>query len=440
MNFLSFCKSNSNSCNRSWLPRLLLHNKWSLFTKDRDSNLHFSSPLQKLKLKKIWTPATLTLLTDLVILVTTLKSQSQRLSLKSSMPQSIPLSSPWTSLMMRATMSQLPRASMTNYLPDPKNNKRSTKTSWKLLESLLSKTKNLPLIFHKICHQASHQTTRAETNLSKSKPKPPKNSSHKLWLKPFTSHLSNKFNKLSNNHPLLRLMSLLWWLNLLEVSSLFTKPSLQLSPLSHHPKLLSNRLLNLKLRSLTNSSSQMVDGNAASAKTITLREERSATDARSQRTLRTVKECQPTWQCLQTKEPMPRRKVSLRRKIPLKLKLQLSAKKNNAAHQRPQLTKRSKKELVTGPAKDASTTTSLSEMCATCATWATSRATNYFTDNKTKDSNKFKTWINLCHNNHTNNSKCNCQLCNNHKWAAMPQHGLQSSVTIEYYYKVFIKS
>jgi hypothetical protein len=67
---------------------------------------------------------------------------------------------------------------------------------------------------------------------------------------------------------------------------------------------------------------------------------------------------------------MPRRKVSLKtRKLSPKLNLPLNV-KEIAAPQRqpPQLTKRSKKELVTGPAKDASTTTSLSEMCATCAT------------------------------------------------------------------------
>lgn len=56
--------------------------------------------------------------------------------------------------------------------------------------------------------------------------------------------------------------------------------------------------------------------------------------------------------------------------------------KHKAAKIRVHKTKsKTKKEWVIGPAKGASTTTTLSEMYATCATWATSRATRCFTAN-----------------------------------------------------------
>ena len=129
-------------------------------------------------------------------------------------------------------------------------------------------------------------------NLSKSKTKPLKNSSLKQSLKLFTSHHFNKFNKLCNYHPSLKSMSLLMSLEVLVVSSLFIKLILQHSLLSNlNSNLMSFNLLKKLRREQTISSSQMVDGNAANAKTTTSKVERSAIDAKRQRMMMIAKVC-----------------------------------------------------------------------------------------------------------------------------------------------------
>ena len=240
------------------------------------------------------------LLTSPANLVTMTKTQRENQTLKSSTLQSTTHSSLWTSLMTIAKMRLLPRASiMETILPDPK--KKKFKLA-KFLPSILTKFmkrdfKEQPsttsfTICPKTCHQASHQTMRAIINHSKSKTKLLKNSSHKQSPKLFTSHLFNKFNKLCNNHPSMKSMSLLKSLDVLVVSSLFIKLTLLHSLLSNHKSNLLSRNLPKKLRrKLKTSNSQMEDGNAANAKTITLKVERSVTDAKNQRMMKTAKVC-----------------------------------------------------------------------------------------------------------------------------------------------------
>ena len=228
-------------------------------------------------------------------------------------------------------------------------------------------------------------------------------------------------------------MSSLKWPDLLEVSSLSTRPSTW-TALSH-----SSQRNPLRRPRTATSSSLMADGSAASAKTTTSKEERSATDARNLRLRMIAKACHNTWLCHLTREPRLKRRVSWRK---LRQQVKINTPKTNvrrkdAAPPRPTppLSRRSRRELETGLARDASTTTSPSEMFATCAIWAISRATKCSTVNKAKDMSQFKILTNI-HNLNILVCRCKPHRCRPHlKWAALLQHGLQSSVTIEYYYK-----
>lgn len=236
-------------------------------------------------------------------------------------------------------------------------------------------------------------------------------------------------------------MNLLKSLDLLEEWSHFTKLTSPQPSTPSIPTKLSRKLKHSSTKRRMTSSSQTEDGNAVSARTTTSREERNATDAKNLRPKMTAKACQLTWPCLPHKELNSKRKVSLR-KILKTPNLKKLMSRSLAVHLKPQLPpRRSRRELVTGHAKDASTTTLPSEMCATCATWATSKAIKCFTDNRAKDTSKFKTSNLLLlksHNNNIKHSKCKCQWCNLKPlpwawWAATPQHGPQSSVTNEKY-------
>ena len=351
-------------------------------------------------------------------------------------------SSQWTSLKMIAK-TKFPRARSPT---DPKRRNNLMRIWWSSLTShkttikwlqpltLLPKTSRV-LIFHKICHHPLLLKTRATpTSPSRTTPPLPKSSSQP-WDNSFTSHLFNNSKLRDKCQPSIKWMSLLKWPDLQAVSNHSIRPSTWTasSPSSQRNP------LRRPSRSLT-SSSLMADGNAASARTITSKEERNATDARSQRLRMIAKVCHNTWLCRQLREPRLKRRVSwrkLRHQVKIPNLKNHHVRRKDAAHPRPTLPllRKFRRELVTGFARDASITTSPSEMYATCAISATSRATKCSTVNKAKDMSQFK----ILTNTHSLSILvCRCKLlwCKlHHKWAALHQHGHQSSVTIEYYYK-----
>lgn len=132
------------------------------------------------------------------------------------------------------------------------------------------------------------------------------------------------------------------------------------------------------------SSSLKEDGSAPSARTTTSRAERSAIDARSANLTMILKVCQLTCNNLPLTE---RPKERLCKRWP-QLSWALASPRSPP------------REWETGHAKDAATTTSLSEMCATSATWATSRAARCFITNNKSKNNKHKNTKHSTHCNH----------------------------------------
>ena len=308
-----------------------------------------------------------------------------------------------------------------------------TTIKWPQPLTHLHKTSRV-LIFHKICHHPLPLIMRAtQTSPSRKTLTLPKSSSQP-WDNSFTSHLFNNSKLRDKCQPSTKWMSLLKWPDLQAVSNHSIRPSTWTA--SSHS--FQRNPLRRPSQTMT-LSSQMADGNAASARTTTSKEERNATDARSLRLPRTAKVCHNTWLCHQLREPRLRRRVSWRK---LRQQVMTTNQKNlvrrkDAAHPRPTLPllRKFRRELVTGYARDASITTLPSEMYATCAISATSRATKCSTVNKAKDMSQFKISTST-HSLSILVCKCKLLWCNlNHKWAAMHQHGHQSSVTIEYYYK-----
>ena len=360
---------------------------------------------------------------------------------KSFQPLSKHHSSPWTSLKMIAK-TKLPRA---RFPTDLKRRNNLTRIWWSSLTShkttlkwhqpltLLHKTSRV-LIFHKICHHPLPLIMRATQTSPSRRTLPLPKSSSQPWDNSFTSHLFNNFKLRDKCQPSTKWMSLLKWPDLQAVSNHSIRPSTWTAS-SHSSQ---RNPLRRPSQTMT-SSSQMADGNAASARTTTSKEERNATDARSLKPMMIAKVCHNTWLCHQLREPRLRRRVSWRK---LRQQVMTTNQKNlvrrkDAAHPRPTLPllRKFRRELVTGCARDASITTSPSEMYATCAISATSRATKCSTVNKAKDMSQFKISTST-HSLSILVCKCKLLWCNlKHKWAAMHQHGHQSSVTIEYYYK-----
>ena len=356
--------------------------------------------------------------------------KNPRLNLKSFQSQNTHLFSPWTSLRMRV-LTKLTRA---RSLTDLKRKNNLMRIWWNSLTIHLTPSKWLTpltplpptskvLTYLKTCHHPSKEATL--TSPSRETTQPSKSTSQ---LHNSTSHLSNNSSKRDKCQPSPKWTSLLKWPDLQVVSSHSIRPTSTWTTLSHSFQ----RVSPSRRLGKATSSSQMVDGSAASAKTTTSKAERSATDARKLRPMMTAKVCHNIWLCHQLKEPRLKRRVSWRKwKLSAMLMPMSHARRNHAVPPKPPLLlpRKFRRESVTGLARDASTTTSPSETSATCAILATSRATKCSTANKAKGMSLFKTLTNI-----PNLSTCRCKLqwCNKHHlWAALPQHGPQSSVTIE---------
>lgn len=124
----------------------------------------------------------------------------------------------------------------------------------------------------------------------------------------------------------------------------------------------------------------MVDGSAASARTTTSKEGKLASDARNPSPMKIAMESQIIWFSEPASKKSSRR---LRKKQPLK-SMTTSTAKTTVSTSTELALKPTKREQETGLARDAWTTISVSEKCATCATWARPKARKSLPNNKTQ--------------------------------------------------------
>ena len=192
-----------------------------------------------------------------------------------------------------------------------------------------------------------------------------------------THNNSNQFNNSNSSQTCNNLCPnklLRWW----KLQSKWSTPTLSTTP----PDLAAPKTLpitpstNPQPPEEVTSSSPKEDGSAPSARTTTSRAERSATDARRLKQPRIPTECQLTCNNLLLRRTP---KGKLCKRLP-----QLNSTHwPSRSHQR---------ELATGAARDAATTTSLSETFATNATCPTSSPAKCFSpNNKTKLNNNKNT-------------------------------------------------
>ena len=190
---------------------------------------------------------------------------------------------------------------------------------------------------------------------------------------------SNLFRRLFHkNHPLMRKQSLPSLHSLQVVSDLYITSILQLPRKPRARKMVKKRpKSNLK----KNSISQMVDGSAACATTTTSKEEPSASDAKKSETKKISAVNQNTLDKWKTKRRNPRSSDKMAR-----TNQEQSSTKLLTPRWPKSMASSKKTPWATGLANDASTTTTPSEISATCATSPILSQTECFTLRLNKDS------------------------------------------------------